>query len=96
MGWSPDVVKTTDERFIKAVSNVLWVLDPHHKEFADCSCAIPPYFSDFQGFFRCYNNWQQKKQKEPQLTKDILQKQVDILSNYLMQPWLSGKKWGNF
>ena len=56
VGWNPTVVKTTGEKFVKALSNALWILDPHHKSFADRSVLIPPEFQAFHG----YNDWQKK------------------------------------
>ena len=35
LGWSPDVVKGTGDKFVKAVSDTLWALDPHHNQFHD-------------------------------------------------------------
>ena len=58
VGWSPSVVKTTGEKFVKALSDALWTLDPHHKNFADRCISIPSDFSGFSG----YNDWQRKKQ----------------------------------
>ena len=60
LGWNPDVVSSTGEKFVKTVADTLWILDPHHKQFVDRSCAIPSHFSEFQGF----NDWQRKKNKK--------------------------------
>ena len=83
LGWSPDVVKGTGDKFVKAVSDTLWALDPHHNQFHDRACALPSIFSEFQGF----NDWQRRKQKKPQLSQRILEKHIGVLSDYLMQPW---------
>ena len=83
VGWSPDVVKTTGEKFVKLLSDALWALDPHHNSFADRSIAIPSHFDEFSG----YNDWQRKKQKRPQLTQATLQRHVSKMSDFLMQPW---------
>ena len=68
VGWSPDIVKTTGEKFVKTLSDTLWTLDPHQKKFADRSIDIPSDFCGFHG----YNDWQRKKQKKPQLTQAAL------------------------
>ena len=83
VGWSPGVIKTTGEKFVKALSDALWTLDPHHKSFADRSITIPSDFHEFSG----YNDWQRKKQKKPQLTQAMLKNHMDRLSDFLMQPW---------
>ena len=83
LGWSPDVVKGTGDKFVKAVNDTLWALDPHHNQFHDRACALPSIFSEFQGF----NDWQRKKQKKPQFSQRILEKHIGVLSDYLMQPW---------
>ena len=53
------------------VTDTLWTLDPHHKQFTDRFCALPSMFSDFQGL----NDWQRKKQK-PQLSHNEHMKQL--------------------
>ena len=40
LGWSPDVVKGTGDKFVKAVSDTLWALDPHHNQFHDRACTF--------------------------------------------------------
>ena len=52
LGWSPDNVKTTGEKFVKALSDCLWTLDPHHEQFSSRACVIPSIFAEFKG----YNN----------------------------------------
>ena len=47
MGLSPDIVKTTGHKFVKALSDVLWNLDPNHLTFADRSISIPSDFCKF-------------------------------------------------
>ena len=92
LGWNPDTVKTTGEKFVKALSDCLWTLDPHHEQFTSRACVIPPIFSEFKG----YNDWVRKKQKKPQLSQPVLEKHIDLLSDYLMHPWLSTHKWRSF
>lgn len=53
LGWTPDIVGSTDEKLVWIVADTLWTLDTHHKQFHDRACSLPPMFSDFQGF----NNW---------------------------------------
>ena len=88
VGWSPDIVKTTGEKFVKTLSDTLWTLDPHQKNFADRSIDIPSDFCGFHG----YNDWQRKKRKKPQLTQAALQNHLDKLSDYLMQPWFCASR----
>ena len=89
LGWTPDVVGSTGEKFVRVVADTLWTLDAHHKQFHDRACSLPSMFSDFQGF----NDWQRKKQKKPQLSQDILEKHIALLSDYLLQPWFCNPRW---
>ena len=89
LGWHADVLDTTGKKFIKALSDTLWTLDPHHKQFIDRGCPIPSLFHDFQGF----NDWQSKKQKKPQLNQCALEKHIGLLSDYMMQPWFCSSVW---
>ena len=50
VGWTPDVVDTIGERFLKQLTNILWYLDSHHQKFSSRSIHLPKEFSDFQGF----------------------------------------------
>ena len=92
LGWHSDLIDTLGKKFVKALSDTLWTLDPHHKQFIDRCCPIPCLFRDFQGF----NDWQSKKQKKPQLSQVTLEKYIDLLSDYLMQPWFGNSRWQEF
>lgn len=35
VGWTPSVVSTTGENFVKILTSTLWYLDPHHKQFEE-------------------------------------------------------------
>ena len=37
VGWTPDVVDTIEERFLKRLTNTLWYLDSHHQKFSSIS-----------------------------------------------------------
>ena len=48
------------EKFVKAVTDTLWALDPYHKQLHGRACEVPSMFSQFQGF----NDWQRKKKEQ--------------------------------
>ena len=35
VGWSPGVVSSTGERFVRTLSSALWYLDPHHQQLME-------------------------------------------------------------
>ena len=47
VGWSPCVVQSTGERFVRILSAALWYLDCHHESFRNQGIHIP---SKFQGY----------------------------------------------
>ena len=47
LGWSPGIVETTSIKFLKALTDCLWMLDPHHDQFSSRAYIIPEVFSGF-------------------------------------------------
>ena len=90
VGWSPDTVKTVGELCVKCLTAALWLLHPHYHSFQNRSIVIPEPFASFRG----YNDWQRKKQKKPRLTQKDLQESISQLSDMLMQPWITHKRYG--
>ena len=82
-GWAADSVQTIGERCVKTITSALWYLDPHHQRFKERSLSIPPCFAKFNGF----NNWKQKKERQPKLHQVDLDRHVQSLSSILCQPW---------
>ena len=85
VGWTPDVVDTIGERFLKQLTSTLWYLDSHHQKFSSRSIYLPKEFSGFQGF----NDWKRKKIKQPVLTSPELECHIQALSRILSQPWIA-------
>ena len=85
VGWSPDVVSSTGERFLRQLTTTLWYLDSHHGKFQSQNIPLPQALSPFQG----YNDYKSKKEKQPRLSQDGLKSHMESLSAFLMQPWLS-------
>ena len=84
IGWTRDIVSTIGEHCVKVLAGSLWYIDSCHKRFHERSIEFPEVFSKFQG----YNNWKQKKLKQPQLSYDGLSLHLDKLSCVIQQPWI--------
>ncbi len=80
VGWSPSVVQSIGDRFIRILSATLWYLDSHHDSFLGQGIPIPKMFSKFQ-------NYKAKKMKKPRLTKEGLNEHIQSLSAILCEPW---------
>ena len=35
VGWSPGIVSSTGEQFVRTMTSALWYLDPHHQQLMD-------------------------------------------------------------
>jgi len=81
-GWASDSVDIIGEKFVRQQSNTLWYLDPHHEKFS-LSIHLPSELHKFQGF----NDWKQKKMKQPTLSAD-LDCHIQGLSG-IYQPWIA-------
>ena len=85
IGWSPCIVQSVGEKFVRVLSATLWYLDPHHGNFFGQGIRIPKMFSSFQNF----NDYKAKKTKKPRLTKEGLNEHIQSLSAFLCQPWFA-------
>jgi len=87
IGWSPCSIGT-GIGFFKKLAQALWYLDPHHSKFCDRGIHVPDLFSMYKG----YNDFKRKKEKEPRLSVDGLKLHIEQLSDVLIQPWMSNKR----
>ena len=75
----------TGVNFISKLAQTLWYLDPHHEKFVNRGIHLPDQFAVYKG----YNDF---KKKEPRLSADGLQQHIEQLSDILMQPGISSKR----
>ena len=83
IGWSPESVNTIGERYVKQAAAALWYLDPHHERLSSRSVHLPQEFHSLHSF----NDWQQKKVKQPLLTSAGLHDH--ILSHTMLKPYIA-------
>ena len=88
VGWRP-CSQATGASFVKKLSQALWYIDAHHAKFKERSLPIPERFASF----RVYNDYNKKREKEPQLCAETLHFHVEQLSTVLMQPWMVVKRY---
>ena len=60
IGWTPDLVGSVGEKYVKVIVSALWYIDPCRKQFVECSIHLPTVLNQFQG----YNDWKAKKTKK--------------------------------
>ena len=83
ISWTPDVVGTAGEKYVKIIVSACWYIDPCRKQLVERGIHLPSVLDQFQG----YNDWKTKK-KKPQLSFDSLNLHLDHLTQLLHQPWL--------
>lgn len=82
---------SSGQSFIKALSSTLWYIDPHHNTLRQRGVVIPNLFKKFSG----YNDYKRKKEKKPQLSQLVLNQHVQLLGEYLSQPWFCRSIYSN-
>ena len=89
--WSVSVINTTGKNFVKSLRDLIWHITLHHDKFISRAAHLPDFVT--QRFSDC-NNYQGKKQTKSdfQLNENKLRKQINELSNFLSQPWMSRHK----
>jgi hypothetical protein len=81
LGWRKNSVTVLGVPFMSALTNSLWILDPHRETLKKRSCHIPDFFDSFEGYNCPYSHHHLAKK----LSKDVLAHEASLLFNFLQQ-----------
>jgi hypothetical protein len=99
LGWYGICYESIGSRFIKALTDLLWYVDPHHDKLNLRSCVIPETFlslsqykikSSYNLFYYAGNH------KKEQLKREKLEDYLKAIEYFVTQPWASQENWKSF
>ena len=89
VNWSPTIVSSTGDKFVKLLSGLLWHITCHHGCFLERAAALPSFVTNF---LANQNNYTKKQKPKPQLLQTKLKTYIKEISTFLVQPWMSRRK----
>jgi len=99
LGWYGEYYESIGSRFIKALTDLLWYIDPHHEKLNLRSCVIPEIFLSLSQYKikSSYNLFYYTgKHKKEQLTQENLKDYLKVIENFITQPWAGQENWRSF
>jgi hypothetical protein len=99
LGWYGESYESIGSGFIKALTDLLWYIDPHHEKLKLRSCLIPEIFlllsqykikSSYNLFYYTGNH------KKEQLKREKLEDYLKAIEHFVIQPWASQENWKSF
>ena len=86
LGWYGRCYESIGSGFIKALTDLLWYIDPHHEKLKSQSCNIPKIFLSLSQYKikSSYNLfYYAKKHKKDQLMQENLKDYLKVIENFV-------------
>ena len=99
LGWYGESYKSIGSSFIKALTDLLWYIDPHHEKLNLRNCNIPETFLSLPQYKinSSYNLFYYTgKHKKEQLKREKLEDYLKVVEHFIVQPWASQEYWKSF
>ena len=99
LGWYGESCESIGSNFIKALTDLLWYIDPHHEKLSLRSCNIPETFLLLSQYkINSYYNlfYYTGKHKKEQLKREKLEDYLKVVEHFVVQPWASQEDWKSF
>jgi len=99
LGWREEHYESIGSGFIKALTDLLWYIDPHHEKLNCRSCIIPEIFLSLPQYKikSSYNLFYYTgKHKKEQLKREKLDDYLKAIEHFVTQPWAGQENWKSF
>lgn len=99
LGWYGEYYESIGSGFIKALTDLLWYIDPHHEKLNSRSCVIPEIFLSLSQYKikSSYNLFYYAgKHKKEQLKRENLKDYLKAIEHFITQPWAGQENWKSF
>ncbi|UZO23562.1 uncharacterized protein OCT59_015896 [Rhizophagus irregularis] len=99
LGWYGGSYESIGSGFIKALTDLLWYIDPHHEKLNLRSCIIPEIFLSLSQYKikSLYNLFYYTgKHKKEQLMRENLKDHLKAIEHFITQPWAGQENWKPF